>query len=82
MIASIVTLLVTLAPFLVWLWKRHEQRKDNPYAQHQKAREELAREIIQHDETAANRNLDNDLDRLRTLQSHQQRPDNLSTSGG
>ena len=51
-------------------WKRAAAKNDDPAQQHEKKRESIAKEILRSDETAANRSLDDDLDRLRTLQSH------------
>jgi hypothetical protein len=82
MIASILAILAALVPFLIWLWQRHARREEDPYEKHIEHREELAREIIRHDEARANRSLDDDLDRLRALQSHQRGSDGSSSPRG
>ena len=69
MTATILTLLATLVPFAIWLWKRHAAKTDDPTQQHELHREQIAKEIIHDDEAAANRSLDDDLDKLRSLQS-------------
>ncbi len=70
MSASIIAILAALVPLFVWLIRRHISHEDDPYNQHAQKREALAKEIIHDDETAANRSLDDDLDKLRALQSH------------
>ena len=67
MTTSIIAILAALVPLFVWLIRRHLTHEDDPYTQHVEKREELAKEIIRNDETAANRSLDADLDRLRSL---------------
>ena len=69
MTTSILAILAALVPLFVWLIRRHLTHEDDPYTQHVEKREQLAKEIIDSDEAAANRSLDDDLDRLRTLQS-------------
>jgi type VI protein secretion system component VasK len=74
MTAAILAILAALVPFLIWLWKRRDAREDNPQTQHDQKREQIAREIARSDEAGANRSLDDDLERLRNLQSNQRRP--------
>ena len=69
MLTSIVAILAALVPLFVRLIRRHLTHEDDPYIQHAEKREQIAKEIIQSDETAANRSLDDDLDKLRALQS-------------
>ena len=69
MAASILAILAAVVPLLVWLFRRHFAHEDDAYTKHTQRREAIAREIIRNDETAANRSLDADLDKLRTLQS-------------
>jgi hypothetical protein len=69
MLTSILAILAVVAPLLVWLIRRHLTHEDDPATQHAAKREAIAREIIRNDEAAANRSLDDDLDRLRSLQS-------------
>ncbi len=76
MSASIIAILAALVPLFVWLIRRHISHEEDPYTQHAEKREALAKEIITDDETAANRSLDADLDRLRTLQSDRGRQNN------
>jgi hypothetical protein len=82
MITSILAILAALVPFVIWLWKRHARQEEDPYEQHLEHREQLAREIIQRDEALANRSLDDDLDRLRALQSHQRGSEDQSPHRG
>ena len=67
MTTSILAILAALVPLFVWLIRRHLTHEDDPYTKHAEKREELAKEIIHNDEAAANRSLDADLDRLRSL---------------
>ena len=67
MLTSTLAILAALVPLFVWLIRRHLTHEDDPYTQHAEKREQLAKEIIRNDETAANRSLDADLDRLRSL---------------
>jgi len=69
MTTAILSILTALIPFAIWLWKRLAAQHDSPAQQHENHRESVAKEIIQNDEAAANRSLDDDLDKLRTLQS-------------
>ena len=69
MTTSILAILAALVPLFVWLIRRHLTHEDDPYTKHAENREQLAKEIIHNDETAANRSLDDDLDKLRALQS-------------
>ncbi len=69
MTASILTILAALIPLAVWLIRRYLNHEDDPYTKHAENREQIAREIIRNDETSANRSLDADLDKLRSLQS-------------
>ena len=71
--ASIIAILAAAVPFLVWYWRRRIEKKDDPQTQNTRRREEIAREIARDDERGANRRLDDDLDRLRALQSDQRR---------
>ena len=68
MTATILTILAALIPFVIWLWKRAASRADDAWQQHEKHREQIAQEIIRDDQAAANRSLDADLDKLRSLQ--------------
>ncbi len=67
MTTAILGIVVALIPFAIWLWKREAAKHDDPAEQHEKAREAIAREIIHDDEAAANRSLDDDLERLALL---------------
>ena len=69
MTTAIVGILAALIPFAIWLWKRHAATQDDPWQQHEKHQEAIAKEIIHNDEAAANQSLDADLDKLRSLQS-------------
>jgi hypothetical protein len=69
MTPSLLTILAALIPFAIWLWKRSAAKSDNALQQHEQHREQIAKEIILNDEAAANRSLDADLDKLRSLQS-------------
>ena len=75
MSAAILSILAALVPLAVWLIRRRVARADDPTEQQEKRYEQNAREIINDDEAAANRRLDNDLRRLRALQGDQQRQD-------
>ncbi len=55
MTPSILAILAALVPLFAWLIRRHINHEDDPYNQHAEKREALAKEIIQDDETAANR---------------------------
>ena len=68
MTTAILGILAALIPFVIWLWKRHDAKTDDPWQQHENHREQIAKEIIHNDETSANRSLDADLDKLRSLQ--------------
>jgi len=78
MTASIITILAALIPFAIWLYKRRAAVNDDPWEQHEKHREQIAKEIIHNDEAAANRSLDEDLDRLQSLEKHTTTPANES----
>ena len=69
MTAAILTILAALIPFGIWLYRRRAAENDDPQAQHEKHREQIAKEILRNDEASANRSLDDDLDRLSILQS-------------
>ena len=69
MLTSIIAILAALVPLFVWLIRRHVTNEDDPTTKHTEKREQLAKEIIHNDETAANQSLDADLDKLRSLQS-------------
>ena len=69
MTTAILGILAALIPFAIWLWKRAAAKHDDPAEQNENHRETIAKEILRNDETAANRSLDDDLDRLRSLQS-------------
>ena len=69
MTTAILAILAALVPLIAWLIRRHLNHEDDPYIQHTEKREQIAKEILRNDETSANRTLDADLDRLRTLQS-------------
>jgi Flp pilus assembly protein TadB len=71
MITSILTILAALVPFVIWLWKKRDQQQSDPDENFKRRSEQIAREIVQRDPAAANRALDDDLERLHTLQSHQ-----------
>jgi hypothetical protein len=68
---AILAILAALVPLVVWLVKRKLTASDDRNTQLQRRREQIAREIVTGDERAANRGLDDDLHRLRDLQSHQ-----------
>ena len=67
MTTSIIAILAALVSLFAWLIRRHLTHEDDPYTKHAEKREQFAKEIIQSDEAAANRSLDADLDRLRSL---------------
>ncbi len=69
MTTAILAILAALVPLIAWLIRRHLNHEDDPYIQHTEKREQIAKEILRHDEESANRTLDADLDRLRSLQS-------------
>jgi hypothetical protein len=69
MTLSLLTILAALLPFAIWLYKRHAAIEADPIQQYEEHREQIAKEILRSDEAAANRSLDDDLDRLRALQS-------------
>ena len=81
MTLSIIAILAALIPLLVWFIRRQAARRDDPLNQKEKRHEEISRQIIHDDETAANRTLDDDLRRLHSLQGHQQRQDNPPDQG-
>ena len=68
MLTSIIAILAALVPLFVWLIRRHVTNEDDPYTQHTEKREQLAKEVVRNDETAANQSLDDDLEKLRALQ--------------
>jgi len=69
MTTAILGILAALIPFAIWLWKRAAAKHDDPAQQHENHREQIAKEIVRNDEASANRSLDADLDKLRSLQS-------------
>lgn len=69
MTTAILGILAALVPFAIWLYKRHAATQVDPQQQHENHREEIAKEIVRNDESSANRSLDADLDKLRSLQS-------------
>ena len=69
-----VAILAAVIPFGIWLWRRRIQKHDDPKTKNQKRREQIAREIVHNDERGANRSLDDDLNRLRSLQGDKRRP--------
>jgi len=73
MLTSIIAILAALVPLIVWLIRRHLTHEDDPWTKHTEKREAIAKEILRNDETAANYSLDDDLDRLRSLQSDRRR---------
>jgi type VI protein secretion system component VasK len=81
MSAPIWAILAALVPLVVWFIRRRAARRDDPANQKEEHHEQIAREIIHNDEAGANRSLDDDLRRLRALQSHQQRPDRPPDQG-
>ena len=60
MTIAILTILASLVPLLVWWIRRRAATEDDPLQQHENHREQIAKEIIHNDETAANRSLDDD----------------------
>ena len=68
MTTAILTILAALIPFAIWLWKRAAAEHDDPLQKHENHREQIAKEIVRNDEASANRSLDDDLDKLRSLQ--------------
>lgn len=80
MTATILAILAALAPLVVWFIRRRAARRDDHFNQIEKRHEQISREIIRNDQTAANRTLDDDLRRLRALQGHQQRQDRAKDS--
>ena len=80
--AGIVALLVTIAPLAIWLIRRRIQKADDPKEQNRSRRQEIAREIARNDERGANQSLDDDLDRLRALQSDRRRSAGPPDEGG
>jgi len=66
MTIAILTILGSLVPLLVWCVRRAAAKHDDPAEQHENHRESIAKEILHNDETAANRSLDDDLDRLKS----------------
>ena len=68
MTTAILTILAALIPFGIWLYRRRAAENDDPQEQHEKHRAQIAKEIIRNDEASANRSLDDDLDRLHSLE--------------
>jgi len=66
MTIAILTILGSLVPLLVWWVRRAAAKHDDPAEQHENKRESIAKEILRNNETAANRSLDDDLDRLKS----------------
>lgn len=70
-----------IATALGWgreLWQRKVRKDDDPVEQDKKRRSEIAREILENDEGAANRRLADDLARVRvnkSLPGHSGGPD-------
>ncbi len=65
---AIFTILAALIPFGIWLYKARAKRKADPAVQNQERKEQIAKEIITRDAEAVNRSLDDDLERVRSLE--------------
>jgi len=66
MTIAILTIIGSLVPLLAWWVRRAAAKHDDPTEQHEDKRESIAEEIVHNDEAAANRPLDDDLDRLKS----------------
>ena len=71
MTLSVLGIIGTLLGVVFFIWKRQAAKHDNPEFQNEKRKSEISREVISRDGESANRSLDDDLNRLHSLQSDQ-----------
>jgi hypothetical protein len=76
MTVAILTLLAAIVPFAIWLYRKNADAAADPLEQNRKRYETIDQDIASGDSRAATANTGADLDeleRLRALQSNQQR---------
>ena len=74
---AILTLLTAIVPFAIWLYRKNADAAVDPAEQNRKRYEKIDEDIATGNSQAATANTGADLDeleRLRALQSNQQRP--------